>query len=264
MAKTKMQKAIARGLHAIFIAIGLSGCASHPDEATNALHDMRPTDEIVQKKERKLAKLSASSSSGMAPGSSTDRTSIPNAAATSVNGSESKSVIPQPAPSFDETRQPAIVAASASGNVKLIRSLLASGAEVDARSPDSGGTALHYASYFRQLEAVRLLISSGADINAKDYETGFTPLMQATIRGNIEVARYLLSKGADVNATANSGNTAIMLAAIPSLRVPPDLVRLLIDNGADLGIRNEFGYNVSDIAENFSNTEFSELLRSSK
>jgi ankyrin repeat protein len=245
-------------LIAIILVTGLSACASHQHGLTDAPQDMKRTDDVVPNLPRKSPNLSGTSKS-RAEINAPIRSDIPKENPLPDAPAQRNPVAALSPQTVNA--QPAIIAASASGNVTLVKSLLASGAEVDARSPDSGGTALHYAAYFRQLEVARLLIASGADVNAQDYETGFTPLMQATIRGNVDVARYLISRGANVNATANSGNTAIMLAAIPSLRVPPDLVRLLIDSGADLGIRNEFGYNVSEIAANFNNTEFAELLR---
>jgi ankyrin repeat protein len=252
------EKSIMHKLLAIILVAGISACVSHQRKLPNTRQDIKPGDELVQKNEPRPSSLNASSDSGLA-NTAPNQPGLPKKAPAPENVVPSNPIVALSSQTIDG--QPAIIAASASGNVKLVKALLASGAEVDARSPDSGGTALHYAAYFRQLEVVRLLIASGADVNAQDYETGFTPLMQATIRGNVDVARYLISRGANVNATANSGNTAIMLAAIPSLRVPPDLIRLLIDSGADLGIRNEFGYNVSEIAANFNNTEFAELLR---
>lgn len=248
----------------IIFVFGLSACATHQDKYPDALQEMQSADDLVRRTERKPSKTetfpalsevtsrpAAASNSQTSPASSGAAAAIKALATTSAQTDD------------ESLQQPPIVTAAASGNLDQIMALLASGANLDARSQKSGDTALHFASYFRHLDIVRELIVSGADVNARNYESGFTPLMQATIRGNIEIARYLIGKGADVNATANSGNTALMLTAIPSLKVPLDLVQLLIDNGADLSIRNAYGYTALEIAENFDNKEIAGALLSS-
>lgn len=247
----------------IIVVSGLSACATHQDTYPDALRETQRADNLVQKTEREpsetetIAALSEAAAKQLA--ASNSRNSPASSGAAAANKALAT---PSPRADDESLQQPPIVTAAASGNLDQVQALLASGAKLDARSEKSGDTALHYASYFRHLDIVRELIASGADVNAKNYESGFTPLMQATIRGNVEIARYLIGQGANVNATANSGNTALMLTAIPSLKVPLDLVRLLIDSGADLNIRNAYGYTALEIAVNFDNKEIAGALLS--
>jgi ankyrin repeat protein len=64
----------------------------------------------------------------------------------------------------------ALYAAAERGHTELVRLLLAAGADVDRRDPDSGRTALHAAVAGRAdgaaPEIVRLLLDAGADVDA--------------------------------------------------------------------------------------------------
>lgn len=52
-----------------------------------------------------------------------------------------------------------------------------------------------------------------AQIDAKSKK-GLTPLMAAAKGGNLEIVRFLLERGADVNARNEYGKTALRLAAL--------------------------------------------------
>ena len=77
------------------------------------------------------------------------------------------------------------------------------GADVNARN-NNGETPLHTAvpaKGYRMLEAVLLLIATGADVNAADKD-GQTPLHLAASRfSHPDLVRLLVNSGADVNAT---------------------------------------------------------------
>ncbi|KAL1676552.1 ankyrin repeat-containing domain protein, partial [Schizophyllum commune] len=78
----------------------------------------------------------------------------------------------------------------------------------------------------------KLLVTSGAVIDKRDNELR-TPLHYATRRGlgNIEIARYLMGRGASARGDRELPWAPICLAAIHG---PLSMVRLLIDNGADI------------------------------
>jgi ankyrin repeat protein len=67
------------------------------------------------------------------------------------------------------------------------------------------------------------LAAAGADVNAK-ADTGATALMLAAGAGKTEVVQTLLSNGADVNTRAN-GKTALMLAEEKGHTVIVQLIR---------------------------------------
>jgi len=84
--------------------------------------------------------------------------------------------------------------AARTGDIPAMRTLLAKGANLKARSGHT--TPLHDAVTSSQVEAARLLIENGADIN----EQGFyrcTPLHYAAALGNTAMVQLLLQKGAN-------------------------------------------------------------------
>jgi ankyrin repeat protein len=84
------------------------------------------------------------------------------------------------------------------------------------------------------LAAVKYLVEEqGADVNARDYE-GFTPLHHAASRGDVELIRYLVDHGADVTALSRKGQTTADMANGPVQRVQPfpEAVELLMSLGS--------------------------------
>lgn len=77
---------------------------------------------------------------------------------------------------------------------------------------NDGFTALHWAAWSGLPQCSAALIDvGGLDINAAD-NSGYTPLMLAALRGNVEVVRLLLEKGADLSLKNRHGQTAADLA----------------------------------------------------
>ena len=62
--------------------------------------------------------------------------------------------------------------------------------------------------------------------------------MIASLRGQTEVVKMLLEKGADVNAKNTKGWTALMIA---SLRGQTEVVKNLLEKGADVNAKDEDG-----------------------
>ena len=126
-----------------------------------------------------------------------------------------------------------------------VKGLLASGANIDARSRGShtdGMTMLILAVWHRWgRESVQLLIDSGADVNAKD-ERGNTALIYATEARpaiNLAVTEMLVKAGADVNTTGEDGMTALMYAAMHD---DPRVVKRLLEAQADVAARDAKGW----------------------
>jgi uncharacterized protein len=105
----------------------------------------------------------------------------------------------------------AIMRAAFSGDIELVKLLLAHGADPHIISSDRETTLMAACGtgfingYHRQrppaerLEVVKLLIDLGEDVNAADGY-GITPLMVAANLGDLNVVKYLVEKGADLNA----------------------------------------------------------------
>jgi ankyrin repeat protein len=141
--------------------------------------------------------------------------------------------------------------------LESIRLLLQSGANPNyvkhpprAISGQPPLTPLQQAAAFGTLEAVKLLVENGADIAITPHA-----LVSAVFRGRIETAQYLISQGADPNVLDPEGNSLLFVALdtpTAMLRYPETLdvdpwdhqlrlIQVLIENGADLNLRNRDG-----------------------
>ena len=84
------------------------------------------------------------------------------------------------------------------------------------------------------LPAVRYLVEElGADVNARDHE-GYGALHHAAARGDNELIRYLVERGADVTIVSRSGQTTADMANGPVQRIQPfpETLALLVSLGA--------------------------------
>ena len=83
---------------------------------------------------------------------------------------------------------------------------------MDAKEDTFGQTALMFASASNHIELVKLLLQEwGADVNATNYD-GETALYWASINGNTVIVAMLLENGANVNAQDHVGETALSWA----------------------------------------------------
>ena len=116
--------------------------------------------------------------------------------------------------------------------------LIRAGAKVNAAN-DYGVTPLSLACTNRSAAMVERLLKAGADPNAAQW-TGETPVMVCARTGNVETVKLLLSHGADPNAKeTEQGQTALMRAVAEK---HPEVVRALIDRGADVRARSKGGF----------------------
>jgi hypothetical protein len=76
----------------------------------------------------------------------------------------------------------------------------------------SGRTPLHYAAENGRVEIVRLLLQSGAEVNARSND-GRTPLNLAAFYGHVDILHLLVENGADLEAQGNNGSRALHRAA---------------------------------------------------
>jgi ankyrin repeat protein len=100
---------------------------------------------------------------------------------------------------------------------------------------DNPSTAFYAALRSNDSSALDRLLRQGAPIGAKDAQ-GVTPLMQAAAVGSLEAMTTLIDHGADVNARNEFGSTALMWCATDLAKV-----RLLLQHGADVNAATEHG-----------------------
>ena len=96
-------------------------------------------------------------------------------------------------------------------------------------------SALLHATRTDCVNAVDMLLYRGADPNSSTV-SGLTPLIVACSCGNIEIAKLLLQARANINQQQQHGATAL-IAACYSQTPNGDIVRLIIQSGADISIK---------------------------
>jgi len=164
----------------------------------------------------------------------------------------SKGVSPN---SKDSNGNPILFVAIREKSYKVIDILLTN-KTIDVNLPNkSNETPLMIASIDGELAVDKLLVQKGAEINRE----GWTPLHYACSTGKLEVAQYLIANGAKVNALSPSETTPLMMAVNSGNAY---LVKLLLDNGADLRLRNHEGYSAIDVAVLFSKSDIRDGLTS--
>ena len=101
--------------------------------------------------------------------------------------------------------------------------------------PEAPEIDLHSAVIANNIEAIKQHISARTDINLKDPFGGSSPLISAALFGKTEIVKILLEAGADINFINNDGSTASHSAAF---FCRPEIVQILLDNGIDKTLVN--------------------------
>ena len=161
------------------------------------------------------------------------------------------------------------------GHLELVKRLLALGASLHPEETNRDPShPLHLAAKHGRRNVVEFLFAQGIEVGLR-ASSGATPLHAAAAGAQPELVRFLLKCGAGVNATSNSGSTPLHnLADAYRWSYPPDerdneadLVRrrresakLLIDAGADVNAKGNYGYTPLHNAARSSATEVAKLL----
>ncbi|MFC6103493.1 ankyrin repeat domain-containing protein [Olivibacter domesticus] len=97
---------------------------------------------------------------------------------------------------------------------------------------------IHTAVVTGNLEAVQQHIDAGTDLNKKDPYGGSSPLISAALFNKPEMVKLLIDAGADLDFQNKEGSTALITAAFFGR---PEIVKMLLDSGADKTIKNKYG-----------------------
>jgi ankyrin repeat protein len=188
-----------------------------------------------------------------------------------------------------------LISASEKGDVEAVKSLLNKGVYIHAQDKQ-GRCALVAAAYKNHLEIVDLLIAAGADVNMKDNTIqsaylistmeghGYidllkkilkaggdvhstdsdngTGLIRASDRGHVEIVKELLKTDIRVNHINRMGWTALFEAILlgGGDERHMEIVRLLVDAGADFNLQDKDGASPLAHAKNRNYTGIVKIL----
>lgn len=154
------------------------------------------------------------------------------------------------------------------GNRTVVQELLAANPEL-ANARFEQATPLHFAAIDNQRELVDLLLAAGADLNARDDEFNMTPIGWANEKGHMDMVDYLRSAGAEMDlysavaygliaevkqllkedvSQVNARNHYGTPIHEASLWGHVDVLKLLLEHGADPNLRNKHGDTALEIA----------------
>jgi ankyrin repeat protein len=155
------------------------------------------------------------------------------------------------------------------GDRSLVESQLAANPAL-VKATHEQGTPLHFAAIENQNDIVDLLLAAGADLETRDGEFNMTPIGWANEKGHKEMVDYLVERGAATDlysavayglidrvrellredrSQINEPNHYGTPLHEASLWGHSDLVKLLLDFGADPLLTNVHGWNALEIAQ---------------
>jgi ankyrin repeat protein len=165
------------------------------------------------------------------------------------------------------SRNKNLITAIKTNNIEMVKRVLTSGADPNARDFDENGLRLlNIAAAIGSKPIVELLLKYGAEIDAKSGGHQ-TALMEAASRGHLDIVSLLLQRGSDPSATDFDGFTALegaahgghenivalllkknpssmakaMAMTLAAYRGRLGVVKLLLDQGVSVDSRDYYG-----------------------
>ena len=174
----------------------------------------------------------------------------------------------------------ALMNAAANGHADVVELLIDAGADLNLQEPGLreegcdlsecyGRTALLFAVERDHADIVKLLVEAGADVNVRRKDNyGDTALIQAVEDRGYNIVKQLLaapnidvnmkSKGIERYSWSKNREFSALVAAVRNNK--PDIVELLLDNGADVNTKDGKHITVLDSAAANGYTDVVELL----
>ncbi len=152
----------------------------------------------------------------------------------------------------DKNGNSLLLSAIINNDLVAFKFLLENGANFNFRNeqgnPRDRLVVMEQAAIAENEEFLRMLLEKGADPNAFDSYLKYGVLFEAIMTTKIKNVKLLVSYGADINAIGPNGSTPIHSAiSINNF----EIANYLLDKGADLTIKNKWGYSPVDTLKMF-------------
>ena len=140
-------------------------------------------------------------------------------------------------------------------NYDIAKLLIEKGADVNFINYNGDNILNLLCSNRKDNKIIELLIENGADVNSKN-KFGGTPLMNlikySSSSDNFKSIKLLISKGSQVNSKDEKSKTPMMMyyKKNKNKSFEYEIIKLLLDNKADIYIKNKNGDNILNIVEN--------------
>ncbi|POH60382.1 ankyrin repeat domain-containing protein [Arthrobacter glacialis] len=153
-----------------------------------------------------------------------------------------------------------LILAAKANDLPLVDRLIQAGGNVNAKD-SMQDSAFLYAGAEGFNEILELTLAHGADVSSTNRYGG-TALIPASEHGHVETVRILIKAGVPVNHVNNLGWTAMQEAVLLNDGGPKqqDVVRQLLDAGADPDLRDPEGRTVLENAQRLGFTEIEEII----
>ncbi|MDV7104871.1 ankyrin repeat domain-containing protein [Vibrio sp. TH_r3] len=161
--------------------------------------------------------------------------------------------------------QNALTMAIDNGHVAIAKLLIEKGIDVHKKDQYQN-TALSMASDKNEAELVKMLVEHGAGYLTRfSFSDSDAKLIRSARKGDLAGIMIALSAGADINSESSAGQTALIEAFEGVFGQITEqkylaVIKALIENGADIHARDNYGYTVLERASSNGRLEVVKLL----